>query len=208
MLQDHSGDNLSQAMRSALESWGSEEAKQVCLTMDSGANMVNAASRFNWLRPSCFGHNLHLAITNSLKCDDRCLRALELLRKIMSAFSISWKKHRDLAIAQSDYSLPSHTLITDYPTRWGSVHKMVACILEQITAIRRVLSGDHKCCHLLPTWQDTEVLEVIDNMLSPLADLTDLLSGEKYVSISSIKAVINHIHSDALAEKDDNAKDI
>ena len=93
----------------------------------------------------------------------------------------------------------------------GSIHKMVARILEQIMAIRRVLSADHKCCHLLPTWQDTEVLEVIDNMLSPLADLTDLLSGEKYVSISSIKAVINHIHSDALAEKDDDvllAKDI
>ena len=88
---------------------------------------------------------------------------------------------------------------------------MVAHILEQITAIRLVLSADHKSSLLLPTWQDTEVLEVINNVLSPLADLTDLLSGEKYVSVSSIKAVINHIHSDALSAKDDDvslAKDI
>ena len=211
MPQDHTGENLSEAMLSALESWGLEEGKQVCLTTDSGANMVNTTSRLNWLRLSCFGHNLHLAITNSLKCDDRSLRALGLSRKIVSAFSVSWKKHRGLAKAQSDHSLPSHTLIADCPTRWGSVHKMVARILEQITAIRLVLSADHKCSHLLPTWQDTEILEVINNVLSPLADLTDLLSGEKYVSVSSIKAVINHIHNDALSAKDDDvplAKDI
>lgn len=137
--------------------------------------MVNAASRLNWLRLSCFGHNLHLAITNSLKYDDRCSRALGLSRKIVSAFSMSWKKCHDLAKAQSDHNLPSHTLIADCPTRWGSVHKMVAHILEQITAIRLVLSADHKCSHLLPTWQDSEVLEIINNVLSSLADLTDLL---------------------------------
>ena len=58
---------------------------------------------------------------------------------------------------------------------------MVARIPEQITAIRLVLSANHKSSHLLPTWQDTEVLEVINKVLSPLADLTDLLSGEKCV---------------------------
>ena len=64
---------------------------------------------------------------------------------------------------------------------------MVACILEQITAISQVLNAYHKSSHLLPTWQDTEVLEVINKVLFPLADLTDLLSGEKYVLVSSIK---------------------
>ena len=62
MPQDHTGENLSETMQSALESWGLEEGKQVCLTLDSGANIVNAALRLNWLRLSCFGHNLHLAI--------------------------------------------------------------------------------------------------------------------------------------------------
>ena len=124
---------------------------------------------------------------------------------------MSWKKRRDLVKAQTDHYLPPHTLIVDCPTRWGSVHKMVACILEQVTAICMVLSADHKYSHLLPTWQDTEVLEVINKVLSPLADLTDLLSGENYVLVSSIKPVIKHIHSDALAEKDDDvslAKDL
>lgn len=38
MLQDHTGENLSEAMQSALESWGLEEDEQVCLTTDNGAN--------------------------------------------------------------------------------------------------------------------------------------------------------------------------
>ena len=41
-------------------------------------------------------------------------------------------------------------------------------------------------------------------MLSSLDDLTDFLSGEHYVSISSIRSVIKHIHEEALVEKDDD----
>ena len=142
---------------------------------------------------SFFGHNLHLAITNSKKCEDRCAQALGFSRKIVSTFSISWNKRCDLVKTQLYHNLSSHTLIVDYPNRWWSVHKMVASILEQITAICLVLSADHKCSHLLPTWQHTEVIEVINNVLSLLANLTDLLSGEQYTSVSSIKQV-PHTH--------------
>ena len=191
-------------MKCSLEAWELDESKQVCLTTDSGANIVNAASRLDWMRLSCFGHNLHLAITDSIKCDDRCTRALGLARKIVSTFSMSWKKRRDLAKAQTDNSLPSHTAVADCPTRWGSIQKMVSRILVQVQAIRIVLSADHKYLHLLPTWQDTEVLEAISTVLSSLDDLTDFLSGKHYVSISSIRSVIKHIHEEALVEKDDD----
>ena len=67
--------------------------------------------------------------------------------------------------------------------------KMVFCILEQVQAIHIVLSADRRYSHLLPTWQDTEVLEAINTVLSSLDDLTDFFSGEHYVSISSIKSV-------------------
>jgi len=77
-------------------------------------------------------------------------------------------------------------------------------IFEQVQAIRIVLSADRKYSHLLPTWQDTEVLEVISSVLSTLDDLTDFLSGEDYVSISSIRSVMKHIHEEALAERDDD----
>ena len=82
---------------------------------------------------------------------------------------------------------------------------MVSRILEQqVQAIRIALSADRKFSHLLPTWQDTEVLEAINSVLSSLDDLTDFLSGEDYVSISSIRSVIKHIHEEALVERDDD----
>ena len=83
MPEDHTGENLAEAMKCSLEAWELDESKQVCLTTDSGANIVNAASRLHWMRLSCFVHNLHLAITNFIKCDDRCTRARQ---KIVSTF--------------------------------------------------------------------------------------------------------------------------
>ena len=76
---------------------------------------------------------------------------------------------------------------------------MVARVLEQEPAIRQVLGSDRKTAHLIPTWQDVEVLESVNKALSPLADLTDIISGENYVTTSTLKPLLNHITSEALS---------
>ncbi len=60
---------------------------------------------------------------------------------------------------------------------------MIARVLEQSQALSQVLSEDRKTCHLVPTWQDTEVLESINATLHRLQDFTDALSGESYQRI-------------------------
>lgn len=47
----------------------------------------------------------------------------------------------------------------DIVTRWGSKIKMMEQIIEQQDAIRVVLSQDRRVSHLIPTWQDFDVLE-------------------------------------------------
>ena len=140
--EDHTGENISDAMVATLESWRLDMTKQICLTTDTGTNIVTAASRLNWQRISCFGHNLHLAVTNAIKQVHRCTRVLGVEKKIVSVFSMSWKKWHDLATAQADHNLPQHCLVADCPTRWVSAHKMVSRILEQEVDIRTVLSAD------------------------------------------------------------------
>ena len=49
MPEDHTGEILTEAMRCNLEAWELDESKQVCLMTDSGANIVNAASRLDCL---------------------------------------------------------------------------------------------------------------------------------------------------------------
>ena len=72
------------------------EKDQVSITTDNGANMISAAGTLGWQRLSCFGHCLNLAVTNALKDDRRVTRALGVARNIVGAFSVSWKRRRDL----------------------------------------------------------------------------------------------------------------
>ena len=94
--QDHTGVYLSEAMEAALSLWELDSTNQVCLTIDNGNNTVSAARILDWSRLSCFGHNLHLSITKAIKDHAYCSRALEVCRKIVSSFSMSWKRKREL----------------------------------------------------------------------------------------------------------------
>ena len=77
---------------------------------------------------------------------------------------------------------------------------MIGRFLEQEKALRQVLSNDRKTAHLVPTWQDIEVLESVHAALGPLADFTDMLSGEERVTLSAIKPVLYMLKHEVLAE--------
>uniref|UniRef100_A0A9J7X243 HAT C-terminal dimerisation domain-containing protein n=1 Tax=Cyprinus carpio carpio TaxID=630221 RepID=A0A9J7X243_CYPCA len=192
---DHKGEILAQGLKDALASWSLEEEKMACITTDNGSNIVKAISINNWTRLQCFGHRLHLAI-GELVC---------LCRKIVSTFSHSWLRRRNLAMVQKELKLPEHQLKTECPTRWGSRQEMIQRILEQLPAISQVLN-DRKVRHLVPTWQAIEDLEAMNNTLSPLAEFTDALSGELYVSISSVKPVLHLFKTSVLAVQEDDAE--
>ncbi|KAL1274369.1 hypothetical protein QQF64_027183 [Cirrhinus molitorella] len=81
---------------------------------------------------------------------------------------------------------------------------MIARVLEESQALFQVLSEDRKTRYLVPTWQDTVVLESISAALHPLQDFTDALSGESYVNVSYLKPVLHLLKSETLAEKEDD----
>ena len=56
---------------------------------------------------------------------------------------------------------------------------MIERIIEQREHIRSVLGSDRASAHLVPTWQDQDVLNSIIVVLRPLQDFADLLAGEK-----------------------------
>ena len=98
--------------------------------------------------------------------------------------------------------LPHHSLVTECTTRWGTHYKMLERILEQERALVQILRADPKTTHLKPRWQDTEVMESVVSALKPISDLTDILSGEERVTASCLKPLLNHLHNEALAEKE------
>ena len=112
MPEQHTGENIAKAIQATLEAWGLQETHQVCLTTDSGSNVIKAAERLQMTRLACFGHNLHLGVTNALKDDSWLSRALGVCKKIVSSFSYSWKKKCELSKVQSEMKLLQHSLIT------------------------------------------------------------------------------------------------
>lgn len=123
---------------------------------------------------------------------------------MITTFSQSWKKKRELSKVQADLGLPQHALVLDCKTRWGSTQKMIAQVQEQEKALHQVLSTDRKTAHLIPSWQDIDVLESINKALSPLTDFTDILSGERYVTVSALMPLLHHLVTDILPEDDND----
>ena len=75
-------------------------------------------------------------------------------------------------------------------------------IMEQQDAVCVVLSQDRKVSHLVPpTWQDFDILESVLEAVKGFSDLTDLLSGEKRITCSAIKPLIDVINRKIVASK-------
>lgn len=136
--------------------------------------------------------------------DPRIDRAVGICKKLVSCFSYSWRRKKELAQAEKELKLPEHGLKMECPTRWGSRHAMIERVLEQQRAISEVLSSDRKARHLNPHWQDIEILEAIHRSLHPLTEFTDALSSEKYVSVSFVKPVLHLFSSSILKVNDED----
>ncbi len=136
--------------------------------------------------------------------DTRIDRAIGVCKKVVAAFSSSWKKKSTCIDAQEQLKLPQHKLITESPTRWGSRQHMIERFLKQEKAIHHVLTADKKHRHLVPTWQDVEVLEAVSKALGPLLEFTDALSGELLVTVSYLKPVLSLFNTEVLAVKSDD----
>ena len=84
--EDHTGENLSDAIKETLQSWNLDIKNQVCLTTDNGSNVLcTVKTILGWTHLPCFGHNLHLAIGHSLKDDTRINRAVGICKRLVSA---------------------------------------------------------------------------------------------------------------------------
>jgi len=133
-------------------------------------------------------------------------RAVGVCKRVVCAFSNTWKRQRELAIAQAQLGLPAHKLITETPTRWASRQQMIERVIEQEKALTQVLQADKKTRHLALTWQDMDVLESVNKAVSPLVEFTDALSGEQYVSVSYLKPVLHLFNEQVLKAQDDDTQ--
>ena len=76
---NHTGEEIAQGLRDGLESWNLSEDRLVCMTTDSGTNMIKAMRLNEWPSLQCFGHKLHNAIGKylNINCVSVCVCACD-----------------------------------------------------------------------------------------------------------------------------------
>lgn len=91
--------------------------------------------------------------------------------------------------------LPDKQHVNDVVTRWGSKHKMLDRVKELLPATNQIFLNDRKYRDLCVNWQDACAIDSILHVLKGFETLTDLLSADKEVTISSFISLMRHIHA-------------
>lgn len=114
--EDHTAQNMAEALKEQLNDWQLDPKKLSAVTTDNGANIVAAITKeLCWPWVNCFGHNLHLAVDNTLaetKNRKTIDNTMERCRSTIGQFSHSWKRKRAMLKAQQELGLPDNKLIT------------------------------------------------------------------------------------------------
>ena len=67
IYEDHTGQNIADAVLYISENWKLSTSNLVAITTDNGSNMIAAFNTSLLVRISCFGHNLDLEINKGLQ---------------------------------------------------------------------------------------------------------------------------------------------
>ncbi|XP_050957167.1 E3 SUMO-protein ligase ZBED1-like [Labeo rohita] len=137
MHESHTGSNIAELLKAALEEWDLV-SKDPAIVTDNAANMSVAAELAGMLHFRCFAHTLNLASQRALKLP-AVARLLGRVRRISTFFKRSITASHVLRQKQKLLELPEHKLITDVVTRWNSAHDMLERFLEQQPAVSAAL---------------------------------------------------------------------
>ena len=187
----HTALNIAAMLRSLARDWGIDLKAQVpAFTTDNAKNVVNAVSE-NLMLASipCAGHSLNLAVQDALAVSG-LKTALGRAKKIVEHFNCSRLDNEELRAKQKQLDLPSHSLIQDVVTRWNSTLDMVSRLCEQQAAIAAVLHGKRDLYHLELSPHEWHTLEDLVKLLEPFKNATEIMSGQKYPTLSCLGPIL------------------
>ena len=202
MPERHTGENLSNVLKAAVESWGIADKVQVCVH-DNASNIVLAHTRFlDWESHRCFAHTLQLAINDGFTEVQAISRAVGAAAHLVAHFNQSTVATEALKARQRPRDLveKDHRLIQYCKTRWNSICDMFERLLEQRWAVSAVLSDRNiTSLSLARTLELTDdnwhIIEEILPVLLALKKGTTAVCGEKSVSISTVYPITSTLLS-------------
>ncbi|XP_056136452.1 E3 SUMO-protein ligase ZBED1-like [Lampris incognitus] len=89
--EDHKSEIIAQGLKDALNSWNLAEDRLICMTTDSGTNIIKAL-KDEWPNLQCFGHRLHNTIdgVHDKKMIQRFLEQEKAIARVLGSDKKSW----------------------------------------------------------------------------------------------------------------------
>ena len=207
----HTGDNIVVWLKEAIQSCNIGMDKVVALVHDNGSNVVSAGKKLDnelgWASVRCAAHTLQLVVHAVLRCDEVITGALATARQVVEHFKRSELASSNLRKAQHQMSVPEHHLVMEVSTRWNSTLYMVERLLEQRWPVSVVLlDKKNDVRNKSPVVLSDQQWQVLSNfriLLKPLEAATTYLSGEAYVTASSVPSLISWLCSKMTTAADD-----
>ncbi|XP_063230949.1 zinc finger BED domain-containing protein 4-like isoform X1 [Bacillus rossius redtenbacheri] len=206
--ESHTSVQVATTIKNVLIDWEIDPAVTsiplFCIT-DNAHNFRQASvSLFKDGSRSCFAHTLQIAIENSKNDCPGTTTLLSKARSIVGHYRRSTRARKRLHTFQEQLNMPKLEVIQHIDTRWCSEYQMLKRLLEMKPALvaDHVNSGDTDMLTALE-WKHAENFVQV---LQPLAEATEEMSGNTYPTLSMIIPVLHcllcSLESHITAKKD------
>ncbi|XP_053551460.1 E3 SUMO-protein ligase ZBED1-like [Bombina bombina] len=197
-LEDrHTAKNIAEWLEEVAAKFEIQPQKIIAIVHDNGLNIVAAANilgeKHGWTSIRCSGHTLQLVINAALK-NSGIERAVSAARGLVEHFKKSELPSSKLKEKQKQMGTSEHKLLQDVSTRWNNTYYMVERLIEQrwpVTAALSDPSVTQRGKHYLDLKPDQwSILEELSTALKPFEFATVYMSGQEYVTLSSVPALV------------------
>ncbi|XP_036345286.1 zinc finger BED domain-containing protein 1-like [Rhagoletis pomonella] len=195
MTESHTSENIASLLRQVLEEEWKIFDKVVCITTDNASNMKKAVIEILQKRHhSCVAHTLNLTVSDCMKDNEQLSLLTGKCREIVTYFKRSNVASYKLQEIQEQMNLEKLKLQQDVQTRWNSTFIM----FDRLDRVKIPLSAALSSLPSSPynlTSEEWNVLQECVIILRPVEQLTTILSGQQYPTLSCVIPLIRGVQS-------------
>lgn len=180
--ESHTSVNLAAELKKIIEEWNLNE-KILMVVSDNAANIRKAIKDELRLKHfGCYAHTINLIVQDALK---HIIGIVDKIKSIVAHFKRSTSATAKLIEQQKRLGLEPKKLIQDVSTRWNSTYHMIERFTELEEPIRTTMALINTTLPIV-SMEEWEFLKEITKVLEPMDTITNFMSGEKFVTASSV----------------------
>lgn len=210
--ESHTAINLAQAITNEVRTWTTPDKKidsstsdgsqsqaadiprkiPIYVVTDNAANIASAVRNYTeYMHVPCFAHTIQLCLNDALSKFPQFDPVFEKAKKITNHFRHSRIQTKKLSDMETQFGMQQLKLKQECPTRWNSKFHMIQRLLAVKAPLSAVLINDTKVANLTPAeWKTAENLVAV---LAKLENVTALMSGSKYPTVSMVIPTLNEL---------------